>query len=192
MLEVRVKFGDYELDGQQYLLSRLGQSLKLERIPMELLLFLVERHGQLVTREQIIERLWGKDVFVDTDNSINTAIRKIRKTLKDHSEQPRFVQTIPGKSYRFIATVAQVGTGSAAEETRTGPVGEVNQRRPRFISYTVLGLGSLLVAVLAGSWTWRSWRRPSVTAAPPVIHSLAVLPWKISLATRLKNTSPTE
>ena len=70
---------------------------------MELLLLLIERKGQLVTRDQIIERIWGKDVFVDTDNSINAAIRKIRQVLKDDPEQPRFVQTITGRGYRFIA-----------------------------------------------------------------------------------------
>jgi TolB-like protein/DNA-binding winged helix-turn-helix (wHTH) protein/Tfp pilus assembly protein PilF len=109
MLGAHVRFEEYELDAHRYLLSQAGRSLKLERIPMELLLFLVERQGQLVTREQIIEKLWGHDVFVDTDNSINTAIRKIRIALKDDSDQPRFIQTIPGKGYRFIAQVTQVG-----------------------------------------------------------------------------------
>jgi DNA-binding winged helix-turn-helix (wHTH) protein len=61
---------------------------------MDLLLLLVEQRGQLVTRGQIIERVWGKDVFLDTDNSINAAIRKIRQVLKDDPEQPRFVQTV--------------------------------------------------------------------------------------------------
>src|SRR4029077_3015447 len=84
-----------------------GRLLKLERIPMEVLLLLIEQRGQLVSREQIVERIWGKDVFLDTDNSINGAIRKIRQVLKDDSEQPRFVQTITGKGYRFIAPVAE-------------------------------------------------------------------------------------
>src|SRR5216683_1349207 len=71
-------FGDeLELDLLAYELRRSGQSLKLERIPMELLRLLLEHSGQLVTREQIVERIWGKEVFVDTDNSINAAIRKV-------------------------------------------------------------------------------------------------------------------
>jgi DNA-binding winged helix-turn-helix (wHTH) protein len=69
---------------------------------------LVEKRGQLVTRDQIIERIWGKDVFLDTDNSINAAIRKIRQVLKDNPEQPRFVQTITGRGYRFIAPAVEV------------------------------------------------------------------------------------
>src|SRR5258708_35498521 len=81
---------------------------------MDLLLLLVEQRGQLVTREQIIEKVWGKDVFLDTDNSINAAIRKIRQVLKDDPEQPRFVQTVTGRGYRFIAPVAQTVAPSAS------------------------------------------------------------------------------
>src|SRR5216684_1376482 len=102
-----IKFGDgFELDLRAYELRRSGQSLKLERIPMELLRLLLEHPGQLVTREQIVERIWGKEVFVDTGNSINAAIRKVRQVLEDDSEQPRFVQTVTGMGYRFIAPVA--------------------------------------------------------------------------------------
>lgn len=104
-----VRFGDFELDFRAYQVRRSGRTLKLERIPMEVLFLLVERRGQLVTREEIIEKLWGKDVFLDTDNAINTAIRKIRQVLKDDREQPRFVQTITGRGYRFMAQVAEVG-----------------------------------------------------------------------------------
>jgi DNA-binding winged helix-turn-helix (wHTH) protein len=114
-----VRFEDVELDAQRYSLRRSGRNLKLERIPMELLLFLVERRGLLVTREEIIEKLWGKDVFLDTDNSINTAIRKIRQALKDDPEQPRFVQTVAGKGYRFIAPIvpADEPAGSGASRS---------------------------------------------------------------------------
>jgi DNA-binding winged helix-turn-helix (wHTH) protein len=82
---------------------------------MEVLFLLVERQGQLVTREEIIEKLWGKNVFLDTDNAINTAIRKIRQVLKDNPDQPRFVQTITGRGYRFIAQVAEVGEAKIRE-----------------------------------------------------------------------------
>lgn len=100
--------GDLELDPRAYELRRSGRRLKLERIPMELLLLLVERRGELVTREEIIERIWGKDVFLDTDSGINAAIRKIRQVLKDDPEKPLFVQTITGKGYRFVAPLVEV------------------------------------------------------------------------------------
>src|SRR5262245_6840298 len=99
-----VRFGDgFELDARAYELRRAGRALKLERIPMEILRLLVEEKGQLVSRDRIIERVWGRDVFLDTDNSINAAVRKIRQALKDDAEQPRFVQTVTGQGYRFIA-----------------------------------------------------------------------------------------
>src|SRR5213079_2009578 len=88
--------------------------VKLEKVPMELLILLLEKDGHLVTRQQIIERLWGNDVFLDTEHGINTAIRKIRQALKDDSDQPRFVQTVKGKGYRFVAAVATVENGRSS------------------------------------------------------------------------------
>lgn len=102
-----MQFGqDFELDVRAYELRSNGIRLKLERIPMELLLFLIERHGQLVTREQIVEKIWGKEIFFDSDNSINAAINKIRRVLRDNSGQPQFVETVTGKGYRFIAPIS--------------------------------------------------------------------------------------
>src|ERR1019366_6739586 len=100
-----LKFEDFELDQRADELRRAGRALKLERIPMDLLCLLAGNAGQLVSREVIIEKLWGKDVFLDTDNSINTAVRKIRQTLRDDPRNPRFVQTVSGKGYRFAASV---------------------------------------------------------------------------------------
>src|SRR6516225_2282221 len=112
-----VRFENFELDLRSYQVRRSGRTLRLERIPMEVLFLLVERRGQLVTREQIIEKLWGKDAFLDTDNAINTAIRKIRQALKDDPEEPRFVHTVTGRGYRFIAQVAEVGLPKVVEAT---------------------------------------------------------------------------
>jgi len=89
----------------ELVMRRAGRALKLERIPMDLLCLLVRNAGQLVGRDTIIERLWGKDIFLDTDNSINTAVRKIRQILNDDPRNPKFVQTVPGKGYRFAALV---------------------------------------------------------------------------------------
>ena len=105
----RVRLGeDVELDLRAYELRKAGRALRLERIPMDLLVLLVEHRGELVTRDQIVERIWGKDVFLDTDGSVNSAVRKIRQALKDDPEQPRFVQTVSGRGYRFIAPIAQI------------------------------------------------------------------------------------
>ena len=99
--------GDFELNVPAYELRSAGIPLKLKPIPLELLIFLVERRGELVTREQIVERIWGKGVFLDTDNSINGAISRIRQVLRDDAAQPSYVQTITGRGYRFIASVTE-------------------------------------------------------------------------------------
>jgi TolB-like protein len=85
----------------------------MERIPMDLLILLVRENGRLVSRDEIIERLWGKDVFFDTDNSINTAIRKIRRALGEEPEKPQYIETVQGKGYRFKGATDTV-TGSAS------------------------------------------------------------------------------
>ena len=115
-----IKFGDhFELDVRSYELRRSGQTLKLERIPMEVLLLLIEFHGQLVTRDQIVERVWGKETFLDTDNSINAAIRKIRQVLGDDPEQPLFVVTVTGKGYRFVAPVQESSPPSEEQSSES-------------------------------------------------------------------------
>src|SRR5258706_9057502 len=103
-----VKFAEFELDGGRYELRRGDRVLKLEKIPMELLTLLAESNGRLVSRDEIVEKIWGKDVFLDTEHGINTAIRKIRQALGDDPEQPRFVQTVTGKGYRFIAPATSI------------------------------------------------------------------------------------
>src|SRR5262244_2719572 len=87
-------FGNFTLDQSRYRLQRGERLLRLEKLPMELLILLIERNGELVSREEIADRLWGKDVFVDIDHSINTAVRKIRFVLRDDPEKPRFVETV--------------------------------------------------------------------------------------------------
>ena len=103
MLEGIIRFAEFEIDRSAYQLRRRGRPLKLERIPLDLLFLLIEKRGQLVMREEILERLWGKGVFFDIDNAINTAVRKLRRALGDNPEAPRFVVTVPSKGYRFIA-----------------------------------------------------------------------------------------
>jgi DNA-binding winged helix-turn-helix (wHTH) protein len=104
--EKRIRFDDFELDFGRFQLSRRGRSVRLEGLPLQLLMFLVENRGQLVTRDQISSALWSKDVFVDVDQGINTAIRKIRRALSDDAEEPQYLQTVVGRGYRFVAPIA--------------------------------------------------------------------------------------
>jgi TolB-like protein/DNA-binding winged helix-turn-helix (wHTH) protein len=121
------EFDVFTLDCDRFELCRAGRSVKLERIPLELLILLAKRNGHLVTRAEIAEHLWDKEVFVDTEHGINTAIRKIRQALRDDPEQSRFVQTVTGKGYRFIAPIAEVRPPLSEEESRPWS-GELNRR----------------------------------------------------------------
>jgi TolB-like protein/DNA-binding winged helix-turn-helix (wHTH) protein/Tfp pilus assembly protein PilF len=200
-----VKFAEFELDGGRYELRRGERVLKLEKLPMELLVLLVERDGQLVTRDEIVEKIWGKDVFLDTEHGINTAIRKIRQTLDDDPENPRFVQTVTGKGYRFIAvtsTIPAKGNGHAStsapaladERPASTPPAERNgnvsgitsvepapEERPRFgRTIQIAGLALLaligIVAVAFGLNVRRVRDRLFSPSHRLRIHSLAVLP----------------
>src|SRR5579862_2455268 len=95
------RFESFEVDRGAFELRRAGRPVPIERIRMELLLLLLERQGQLVTRQEILDRIWGKNVFGDIDNSINTAVRKIRQALHDNPASPRLLHTVPGKGYRI-------------------------------------------------------------------------------------------
>ncbi|MGH9587370.1 MAG: winged helix-turn-helix domain-containing protein [Acidobacteriaceae bacterium] len=102
------EFLGFRLDCGRFELLRNGQPLRVERKPMELLILLVSRERQLVTRVEIVERLWSSDVFVDTEHGINTAIRKLRYSLRDSPDSPRFIETVTGRGYRFIAPVSVI------------------------------------------------------------------------------------
>src|SRR4029453_14279270 len=107
-----VRFEDFVLDVSAYELRRQGRSIGIERRPMELLILLGNRRGELVTREEIVNHLWGCDVFIDINASINTVVRKIRRALRDPADNSRFVQTVQGKGYRFIANVEPIHAGA--------------------------------------------------------------------------------
>jgi DNA-binding winged helix-turn-helix (wHTH) protein len=110
----KVRFDEFELDYGRFQLWRGRIAVKLEGLPLQLLMFLVENNRQLVTREQIADALWGNDVFVDVEQGINTAIRKIRMALEDDAAQPQYLQTVVGRGYRFVAATSSDGDAAAA------------------------------------------------------------------------------
>lgn len=120
------RFRDFELDVAAYELRRLGRRVKLGRQAMDVLILLVERRRQLVSRSDIVDRLWGKNVFVDVETGVNTAISKIRQALRDSADAPAFVETVAGKGYRFIAPVEAdsnaPGAGLAASPLEPSPM----------------------------------------------------------------------
>jgi TolB-like protein/DNA-binding winged helix-turn-helix (wHTH) protein len=158
---------------------------------MDLLFLLVEKRGELVTREEVADRLWGTTVFVDIDQSINTAIRKVRIALHDDPERPRFVETVVGKGYRFAAPVVVNGEGTvsakaglpgtpqAAQAGESAAIAAVPaqrmHRRPPVLML-LAGLGAVL-AILASGWIAIHVRNTG-SSAHSGIKSLVVLPLK--------------
>ncbi|MGH9516386.1 MAG: winged helix-turn-helix domain-containing protein [Terriglobales bacterium] len=180
-------FGEFTLDPSRYLLQRNERRLRLEKIPMELLLLLVQRGGQLVARQEIAEHLWGKDVFLDVDHSINVAIRKIRVVLRDDPEKPRFVETVVGKGYRFAAPVISNGDfnheqpiaqpqvlSAASHATPATALPGANKIFPARLK---LLLGGMAVLTLFSA-AWLLNRYIVKEARRPSIKSIAVLPLK--------------
>jgi TolB-like protein/Flp pilus assembly protein TadD len=103
------RFGGFVLSLSGYELTREGRRIRIEPRPLELLNLLVNRRGELVTREEIAQTLWSRDVFIDIDTSVNTIVRKLRRALRDSANRSRFVETVQGKGYRFIADVESAG-----------------------------------------------------------------------------------
>jgi len=121
--EKKVRFDDFHLDYCRFQLCRRGIPVRLEGLPLQLLMFLVEKRGQLVTREQISSELWSKDVFVDVEQGINPAVRKIRRALCDDADEPQYLQTVVGRGYRFVAPTAEedVRAEAPAEKFAVSP-----------------------------------------------------------------------
>jgi DNA-binding winged helix-turn-helix (wHTH) protein/predicted ATPase len=138
MSEDLLQFEDFVLDRGACELRRGDVVVPLQRIPLELLCLLVEHSGKLVTRAEILERVWGKGVFIDSENSINTAVRKVRRALSDEPDAPRFVATVPARGYRFVAEIRAQKRGRAEQ---------VPARPPR---RTMVGRERELASLLSG------------------------------------------
>src|SRR5262250_3371189 len=121
-LSARIKFGPFEADLKTRELWKGGLKLKLSGQPFEILAMLVERPSQLVTREELRKRIWSEDTFVDFGHGLNAAVNKLREALSDSAEDPRYIETLPRRGYRFIAKVERAGTEQSAvmpEPTQT-------------------------------------------------------------------------
>ena len=163
------KFGEFCLSTSRFELRRGEDLVKLQRIPLELLVCLVEHHGDLATRDEIVERLWGKTVFMDSEHGINTAIRKLRTVLGDDPDNPIYIQTVVGKGYKFIAPV--IHELDVSEPGASAAPQRESHLRFHRTGRWVLVIGSLSVIAaiaLLGS---------KLQSRPPKVQALVVLPF---------------
>ena len=120
------RFVDFELDNRSRELRRHGRALPVAQQPLRILLALVAAPGALVTRDELRARIWGPGIHVDFDRAINKAIAQLRQFLGDDASRPRFIETLPGRGYRFIADVAsvtasrQIDGSHSARDTASG------------------------------------------------------------------------
>lgn len=175
----RVVFGDYELDCLTGELQRNGKTVRLQPQPAKVLSILVSRAGEIVTREELAEKVWGSDIHVDFEHGLNFAIRKIRSVLEDHSENPRYLETVPKRGYRFIAAVADSAQPRRIQPT-TSPRVPPYKRRRLFLIISIalaaavivsIALTAAVIGIVSAIHWW-----PRNTAASHKIGSLAVLP----------------
>jgi Tol biopolymer transport system component/DNA-binding winged helix-turn-helix (wHTH) protein len=168
-----VRFGAFELDLRVGELRKAGARVSLQGQPLKVLECLVERPGELVTREELRQRLWQDDTFVDFEHGVNAAVKRLRETLGDSAETPRFIETLPRRGYRFIAPVerdqvpvveadlATTGRGAADQRLQANePPARRKHWFDRVIGATVLGI---LVTAVFGGWVLsRSPKRPEL------------------------------
>ena len=146
----RFRFGTFEADLRSGELRREGLKVKIQELPFQVLVALLERPGEVVTREELRKRLWAADTFVDFEHGLSKAINKLREALDDDANNPRFVETLTRRGYRFVGPVEAVGRPQAA--------------RPRAVRVFVL-ITTMVVAVLGALLAWLATRRPP--PAPP-------------------------
>lgn len=144
-----LRFGTFEADLRAGELRKQGKRLKLQDQPFQVLTVLLQRPGEVVTREELRSQIWPDDTFVDFDNSLNTAINKLREALGDSADSPRFIETLPRRGYRFLALV----TSPDGKETATARP----PAKPGAIRWKVLlPLGVVVMIAAAGGLFWRS------------------------------------
>jgi TolB-like protein/DNA-binding winged helix-turn-helix (wHTH) protein/Tfp pilus assembly protein PilF len=165
----RVRFGVFEADFHTGELRRNGLKIKLHAQPLAVLRVLLERPGEIVTREELQQKLWGNNTFVDFDHGLNKTINKLRDALSDDADTPRYIETLPRRGYRFIAPVT---TPAPAAEPTPKPE---SKSRTHFALWAAAGVA---VLIAFGIYWFGFWSRARHAAAVPTKAMLAVLPFE--------------
>ena len=169
-----VRFGTYEVSLQSGEMRKAGVRIKVQQQPMKLLEILLEHPGEIVTREELRSRVWADESFGDFDQAVNIAIAKLRSALGDSAENPRYIETLPKRGYRFIADVSVVDADVRPSKPGSSPGAGLTVAPKRWMWPTprvIVILALLLILLILSVWLVRSRGR-----APTGIRSLAVLP----------------
>ncbi len=167
----RARFGPFELDRRSGELLKFGRKIRLQDQPFQILCLLLEQPGEVVTREQLQQKLWPADTYVDFEHGLNNAIKRLREALGDSADKPRYIETLPRRGYRFIAKLAgalPVEEATAETATLAPPTKRTRRVQAGMLVSAVLILTACALSMVIAARP----RRP----AGPAIHSLAVLP----------------
>ena len=182
------RFGPFAVDYSTGELLKHGRRIRLQNQPFQILAMLLERPGEIVTREALRQKLWASDTFVDFDHGLNNAINRLREVLGDSAENARYIETLPRRGYRFIAAIENSprelpSDSSAAAQPPPSPTSAVpDQFREfswrQFLKPLPLGMSAvLLLGILLAGRTYSRWRGPALrSGAARTVNSLAVLP----------------
>ena len=164
-LTSRLRFDTFELDLRSAELWKHGNRVRLQEQPFRVLRHLLEHCGEVVTREQLKQTLWQGDTFVEFDDGLNTAVRKLRDVLCDSADHPRYIETLPKRGYRFIAEVTEQADADPQADTEAP-----SSRRP--VRLSLIGIAAATALLAASVWIYRAASAPG----RPRIEAIAVLP----------------
>jgi TolB-like protein/DNA-binding winged helix-turn-helix (wHTH) protein/Tfp pilus assembly protein PilF len=172
------RFGAYELDSRTLELRKNGMRIRCQEQPLQVLAALLERPGELLTREELRQRVWPEDTFVDFDHALTTAVKKIRLALNDDADAPRYLETVPRRGYRFIAPV-QAEVADMRKPVNhlpdKSPVGDAH--RP-LINRRVIAMAAVMVALVGFVFYWSNHHARASALAPGARTMIAVLPFE--------------
>ena len=172
------RFGAFEVDSRTGELRKNGMRIRCQEQPLQVLVALLERPGELLTREELRQRVWPEDTFVDFDHALNTAVKKIRAALNDEADSPRYLETVPRRGYRFITPVqTEMMAGRPNEEPAVSDVELPEAHRP-LINRRMVVLAVVLVALVGGGYYWSNHRARASDNNAPSRTMVAVLPFE--------------
>ncbi len=166
-----LRFGVFELDPQAGELRKKGMKIRLQGQPLEMLAMLLQHPGEIITREELQKKLWSADTFVDFEQGLNNAMKRLRAALDDDAESPHFIETLPRHGYRFVGSVNGSERTRAAEAMTTHGTGALI-RLPALGALAILAVAAVLVGLNVRGWRDRLFMR----SPKPQIQALAVLP----------------
>jgi DNA-binding winged helix-turn-helix (wHTH) protein len=163
-----IRFSSFELDFSGRVLRKSGMRLRCQEQPLQVLAALLEKPGALITREELRQRVWSQETFVDFDHALNTAVKKLRHVLSDDADAPRYIETVPRRGYRFVGAIQpgpQITVVEQALRTGPSPVVATDSSPPHYLRAFVAGVLGVLLALIAGYYF--DARRARASRTPP-------------------------